>query len=124
MNDYSITIFISCILFTYFPHQLLHAPVLSHPQHTSGLLFLRSTGPSNIHIIFVRGWLKTPEKVMEFPTKHLHLQFHEVGVEITFTLNNNQNHNNDNDDNNPHLNFLKGTALGVKEQGLRIRHKV
>ena len=28
-----------------------------------------------------------------------------LGVDFTFTL----------DDNNPHLNFLKGTVLGVKE---------
>ena len=31
--------------------------------------------------------------------------------------------NNDNDKNNPHLNFLKGTALGDKEQGVGIRDK-
>ena len=41
-----------------------------------------------------------------------------LGVEFTFTLD-----NNDNNDNNPHLNFLKGTVLGVKEQGLGIRDK-
>ena len=42
-----------------------------------------------------------------------------LGVDCTFTLDNNHNHNNDNhnndNDNNPHLNFLKGTVLGVKE---------
>ena len=46
-----------------------------------------------------------------------------LGVDFTFTLDNNHNndnHNNDND-NNPHLNFFKGTVLGVKEQGLGIR---
>ena len=42
-----------------------------------------------------------------------------LGVDFTFTLDN--NHNNDNDNNNPHLNFFKGTVLGVKEQGLGIR---
>ena len=42
-------------------------------------------------------------------------------VDFTFTLDNNDNHNNDN--NNPHLNFFKGTVLGVKEQGLGIRDK-
>ena len=32
--------------------------------------------------------------------------------------------NNDkNNHNNPHLNFVKGTALGDKEQGLGIRDK-
>ena len=49
------------------------------------------------------------------------------GVDFTFTLdnnhNNNDNDNNDNDNNNPHLNFFKGTVLGVKEQGLGIRDK-
>ena len=46
-----------------------------------------------------------------------------LGVDFTFTLDNNHNNNdnNDNDNNNPHLNFFKGTVLGVKEQGLRIR---
>ena len=50
-----------------------------------------------------------------------------LGVDFTFTLDNNDNHNNDNNDNNdnnnPHLNFFKGTVLGVKEQGLGIRDK-
>ena len=44
-----------------------------------------------------------------------------LGVDFTFTLDNNQNNGNDN--NNPHLNFCKGTVLGVKEQGLWIRDK-
>ena len=44
-----------------------------------------------------------------------------LGVDFTFTLDNNDN--NDNDNNNPHLNFFKGTVLGVKEQGLGIREK-
>ena len=43
------------------------------------------------------------------------------GVDFTFTLDNNDNNNNN--DNNPHLNFFKGTVLGVKEQGLGIRDK-
>ena len=52
-----------------------------------------------------------------------------LGVDFTFTLDNNHNNNNNNDnhnndnDNNPHLNFFKGTVLGVKEQGLGIRDK-
>ena len=48
-----------------------------------------------------------------------------LGVDFTFTLDNNDNHNdnNDNNDNNPHQYFLKGTVLGVKEQGLGIRDK-
>ena len=50
-----------------------------------------------------------------------------LGVDFTFTLDNNNDNNdnngNDNDNNNPHLNFFKGTVLGVKEQGLGIRDK-
>ena len=49
-----------------------------------------------------------------------------LGVDFTFTLDNNDNNDNndkDNDNNNPHLNFFKGTVLGVKEQGLGIRDK-
>ena len=48
-----------------------------------------------------------------------------LGVDFTFTLDNNDNNdNNHNDnDNNPHLNFFKGTLLGVKEEGLGIRDK-
>ena len=42
-----------------------------------------------------------------------------LGVDFTFTLDNNDN----NDNNNRHLNFFKGTVLGVKEQGLGIRDK-
>ena len=41
-----------------------------------------------------------------------------LGVDFTSTLDNNHN-----DNNNPHLNFLKGTVLGVKEYGLGIRDK-
>ena len=41
-----------------------------------------------------------------------------LAVDFTFTLDNNDNNDdNDNDNNNPHLNFFKGTVLGVKEQG-------
>ena len=43
-----------------------------------------------------------------------------LGADFTFTLDNNDNNDNDN---NPHLNFFKGTVLGVKEQGLGIRDK-
>ena len=43
-----------------------------------------------------------------------------LGVDFTFTWDNNHNHNY-NDNNNPHL--LKGTVLGIKEQGLGIRDK-
>ena len=56
-----------------------------------------------------------------------------LGVDFTFTLDNNRNNNDNNDNdnndndnndnNNPHLNFFKGTVLGVKEQGLGIRDK-
>ena len=53
-----------------------------------------------------------------------------LGVDFTFALDNNNDNNDNNDnnndndnDNNPHLNFFKGTVLGVKEQGLGIRDK-
>ena len=46
-----------------------------------------------------------------------------LGVDYTFTLDNNDNNYKENDNNNPHLNFFKGTVLGVKEQGLGIREK-
>ena len=47
-----------------------------------------------------------------------------LGVDFTFTLDNNDNDNHNNHNNeNPHLNFFKGTVLGVKEQGLGIRYK-
>ena len=36
---------------------------------------------------------------------------------------NNHNHNNDKNDNYPHINFVKGTLLGDKEQGVGIRNK-
>ena len=38
------------------------------------------------------------------------------GVDFTFAWDNNNN-------NNPHLNFLKGTVLGYKEHGVGIRNK-
>ena len=46
-----------------------------------------------------------------------------LGVDFTFTLDNNHNNDNNDNNNNPHLNFFKGTVLGVKEQGLGIRDK-
>ena len=42
-----------------------------------------------------------------------------LGVDFTFA-GDNHNHKNDN---NPHLNFVKGTVLGDKEQGVGIRDK-
>ena len=47
-----------------------------------------------------------------------------LGVDFTFTLDNNDNDNHNNhNDNHPHLNFSKGTVLGVKEHGLTLRTK-
>ena len=55
-----------------------------------------------------------------------------LGVDFTFAWDNNDNngnnHNNHNNHknhnhNNPHLNFVKGTVLGDKEQGVGIRDK-
>ena len=47
-----------------------------------------------------------------------------LGVDFTFTWDNNHNDNDNDNHNNPHLNFLKGTVLRVKEQGLGIRDKI
>ena len=47
-----------------------------------------------------------------------------LGVDFTFAWDNNNKNNNDNNDkNNPHPNFLKGTVLLDKEQGVGIRDK-
>ena len=43
-----------------------------------------------------------------------------LGLELDFTFAG-DNHKNDKNDNNPHLNFVKGTVLGDKEQGVGIR---
>ena len=53
------------------------------------------------------------------------LQVLGLEVDFTFPLDNNHNNKNNHNDNhnNPHLNFFKGTVLGVKEQGLGIRDK-
>ena len=47
-----------------------------------------------------------------------------LGIDFTFVWDNNpkKNHNH-NDNNNPHLNFVKRTVLGDKEQGVGIRDK-
>ena len=45
-----------------------------------------------------------------------------LGVDFTFAWGNNNNNINHNH-NNPHLNFVKGTVLGDKEQGVGIRDK-
>ena len=46
-----------------------------------------------------------------------------LGVDFTFAGDNDNNHNlkNHKNDNNPHLNFVKRTVLGDKEQGEGIR---
>ena len=49
-----------------------------------------------------------------------------LGVDFTFAGDNHNNHNhnhNHNNQNNPHQNFVKGTVLGDKEQGVGIRDK-
>ena len=45
-----------------------------------------------------------------------------LGVDFTFA-GDNHNHNNHKNDNNSHLNFVKGTVRGDKEQGVGIRDK-
>ena len=44
-----------------------------------------------------------------------------LGVDFTFAEDNNNNHNHNH--NNPHLNFLKGTVLADKEQGVGLMDK-
>ena len=45
----------------------------------------------------------------------------KLGVDFTFAWDNPKNENDKND--NPHLNFVKGTVLGDKEQGVGIKDK-
>ena len=64
-------------------------------------------------ILFWRNFCQTPDLGLR------------LGVDFTFTSDNNNDNNNDNDnDNNPHLNSLKETVPGGKEQGLGIRDKI
>ena len=44
-------------------------------------------------------------------------------VDFTFARDIKNNNNVNNDKNNPHLNFVKGTVIGDKEQGVGIRDK-
>ena len=56
----------------------------------------------------------------------LFLDILRLRVDFTFTWDNKNNDNdndNDIDKNNLHLNFLKGTVLGFKKQGVGIRDK-
>ena len=46
-----------------------------------------------------------------------------LGVDFTFAWDNHNHNHNDNNHNNPPLNFVKGTVLGDKEQGVVIREK-
>ena len=53
--------------------------------------------------------IQAPLKFCQTPVLGLGL-----GVDFTFAWDDNNNNNK-----NPHLNFLKGTVLGAKEQGIR-----
>ena len=46
-----------------------------------------------------------------------------LGVDFTFAWDSKNNDNDNNDKNSPHLNFVKGTVQGHKEQGVGIRDK-
>ena len=50
-----------------------------------------------------------------------------LGIDFTFAWDNNSKNKNDNNDdndkNNPHLNFVNGTVLGDKEEGVGISDK-
>ena len=45
------------------------------------------------------------------------------GVDFTFVMDNKNINNNNNRNSNPHLNFVKGTVLGDKDQVVGIRDK-
>ena len=67
-------------------------------------------------------------KVLSHDRKRIHCQSPVLGLglgcDLTFTWDNNNNNDNDNNDkNNPNLNFLKGTVLEDKEQGIGIGYK-
>ena len=57
---------------------------------------------------------------MALEESKLRLTSAKVEVEVEAELGNNDT----NDKNNPHLNFMKGTGLGDKEQGVGIRDEV
>ena len=46
-----------------------------------------------------------------------------LGVDFIFAWDNNGNNDKNNDRNNPHLNFVKGTVLGDREQGVGTSYK-
>ena len=43
-----------------------------------------------------------------------------LGVDFTFAWDNHNHNDNDNDNENSHLNFVKGTVLGDKEQEVNV----
>ena len=65
---------------------------------------------------------------MKYPTQSPHkisfvkLQVLSLGLGVDFTFAG-DNHKNENYNDNPHLNFVKETALGYREQGVGIRDK-
>ena len=68
----------------------------------------------------------TPEKLLSVQV-HFSVQNSEGLVRFSNwsygACNNHNNHKNHKNDNNPHLNFVEGTVLGDKEQGVGIRDK-
>ena len=86
----------SCVQFRPFPlHSAPHSQVLDDvicPLHIS------------YHIVLDIKYCQTPVLGLG------------LGVDFTFSWDNDNNNNNHN---NPHLNFVKGTVLGDKEQGIR-----
>ena len=46
-----------------------------------------------------------------------------LGLGVDFTFAEDNDNKNDKNDNIPHLNFVKGTVLGDKDQGVGIRDK-
>ena len=65
-------------------------------------------------------WLFNKQRYETLICSFVELQVLGQGQELTlFLLGNNNNNNNNEKKKNPYLNFLKGTVLGDREQGVR-----
>ena len=68
-------------------------------------------------------YIRTPKGIISpYKDSLIFVKLPDLGqklrVDFTFTWDKNNNNNN-NDNKNPHLNFLTGTVLGAKEQGVK-----
>ena len=85
--------------------------------------------PTYYHPVFYKGYIQIHRVIVirkqVIVVVKLQVLGLRLGVDFTFALDNNDNNDNNNDnDNNPHLNSLKETVPGGKEQGLGIRDKI